>query len=216
MTHSMMTAMMINILIMSSTVDSFIRPPARADVMFQRIMNIRSETTPDSSADNSAVIDDKGKNIEEMMKLFVTAIDEGRQEDLVKAGLKVTTISARESMDEKLSDPEIIASILGPMASAEEVDLKNDLKNQILLEQQLEIGGEASPGLDLDPSIFAELQAEAKAALETMKKQGSGIAALLDEPKVSKKGFGTKPSDDKKKGKKQQILSTYSINCRIQ
>ena len=168
-------------------------------------MKIKSETTPDSSADNSAVVDDKGKNIEEMMKLFVTAIDEGRQEDLVKAGLKVTTISARESMNEKLSDPEIIANILGPMASAEEVDLKNDLKNQILLEELLEVGGEASPGLDLDPSIFAELQAEAKAALEEMKKQGSGIAALLDEPKKSKKGFGAKSSDDNKKGKKLTI-----------
>ena len=211
-----MTVMMINVLIMSSTVNSFIRPPVRADNMFHRIMKIKSETTPDSSADNSAVVDDKGKNIEEMMKLFVTAIDEGRQEDLVKAGLKVTTISARESMNEKLSDPEIIASILGPMASAEEVDLKNDLKNQILLEELLEVGGEASPGLDLDPSIFAELQAEAKAALELMKKQGSGIAALLDDPKKSKKGFGTKTSDDNKKGNKQHILFSCVVSYAFQ
>ena len=120
--------------------------------------------TDDSS---SSVADDQGKKIEEMMKLFVTAIDEGRQEDLVKAGLKVTTVSAKQALDEKLSDPEIIASILGPMASEEERSLKNELANQIVLEQELEFNGDRLfqiPGLD--PSIFAELQAEAKETLE--------------------------------------------------
>ena len=121
----------------------------------------------ETSDSSSSVDDDQGKKIEEMMKLFVTAIDEGRQEDLVKAGLKVTTVSAKQALDEKLNDPEIIASILGPMASEEERSLKNELANQIVLEQELENKGDRMiqiPGLD--PSIFAELQAEAKETLE--------------------------------------------------
>jgi hypothetical protein len=94
-------------------------------------------------------------------------------------------------MDEKLSDPEIIANILGPMTSAEELDLKNVLRNQISLENELGASKEKNVLSDLDPMMFAELQAEAKETLAMMKKQGSGIAALLDEKTPSNKGFGS-------------------------
>jgi hypothetical protein len=121
----------------------------------------------ESSDSNSAVEDDQGKKIEEMMKLFVTAIDEGRQDELVKAGLKVTTVSARAALDEKLSDPEIIASILGPMASEEERSMKKELENQIAMQLQIENSGVgAYEESDLDPSVFAELQAEARETLQ--------------------------------------------------
>ena len=155
------------------------------------MIKLQSDTNGDASGDNSAVADDQGKKINEMMELFVTAINEGRQEDLVKAGLKVTTLSAKAAMDEKLSDPEIIANILGPMTSAEELDLKNVLRNQISLENELEGSKEKNVLSDLDPMMFAELQAEAKETLAMMKKQGSGIAALLDEKMPSSKGFGS-------------------------
>ena len=155
------------------------------------MIKLQSDTNGDASRDNSAVADDQGKKINEMMELFVTAINEGRQEDLVKAGLNVTTLSAKAALDEKLRDPEIIANILGPMTSAEELDLKNVLRNQITLENELEGSKEKNVLSDLDPMMFAELQAEAKETLAMMKKQGSGIAALLDQKTPSNKGFGS-------------------------
>jgi hypothetical protein len=48
-----------------------------------------------------------------MMKMMVTAIDEGRQQELIKKGLKVVSKTARETLDEKLNDPEVRANILG-------------------------------------------------------------------------------------------------------
>ena len=161
--------------LLSETVMSFRIPLMKATGAYSRMVNTQhsvrksalySEQGKAGDSSNS-VADDQGKKIEEMMKLFVTAIDEGRQEDLVKAGLKVTTVSAKQALDEKLSDPEIIASILGPMASEEERSLKNELANQITLQQELENSGDRNFEVSgLDPSIFAELQAEAKETLE--------------------------------------------------
>lgn len=164
------------------------------------MIKLQSDSNGEVSGDSSAVADDQGNKIKEMMELFVTAIDEGRQEDLVKAGLKVTTLSAKAALDDKLSDPEIIASILGPMASAEELDMKKVLQNQVLLEKELEDSGKGNIQSDLDPMMFAELQAEAKETLAIMKKQGSGIAALLDEQTPSKKGFGSSNKAMKQQG----------------
>ena len=54
----------------------------------------------------------------------------------------MTTLSPRASLDEKLRDTEIIASILGPMASEEERSLKKELENQIALQMQIESAGD--------------------------------------------------------------------------
>lgn len=179
------------ILLSPNSVDSLRNPLQRSSGVHRRMIKLQSDTNGDASRDNSAVADDQGKKINEMMELFVTAINEGRQEDLVKAGLNVTTLSAKAALDEKLRDPEIIANILGPMTSAEELDLKNVLRNQITLENELEGSKEKNVLSDLDPMMFAELQAEAKETLAMMKKQGSGIAALLDQKTPSNKGFGS-------------------------
>ena len=188
------------ILLSSNSVDSLRNPFQRSSGVHRRMIRLQSDSNEEVSGDSSAVADDQGNKIKEMMELFVTAIDEGRQEDLVKAGLKVTTLSAKAALDDKLSDPEIIASILGPMASAEELDMKKVLQNQVLLEKELEDSGKGSVHSDLDPMMFAELQAEAKETLAMMKKQGSGIAALLDEQTPSKKGFGSSNKSTKQQG----------------
>lgn len=188
------------ILLSSKSVDSLRNPLQRSTGVHRRMTRLQSDSSGEVSGDSSAVADDQGNKIKEMMELFVTAIDEGRQEDLVKAGLKVTTLSAKAALDDKLSDPEIIASILGPMASAEELDMKKVLQNQVLLEKELEDSGIKNVLSDLDPMMFAELQAEAKETLAMMKKQGSGIAALLDEQTPSKKGFGSSNKAIKQQG----------------
>jgi hypothetical protein len=137
--------------------------------------------------------DSNGEKINEMMKMMVTAIDEGRQEELIKKGLKVVSKTARETLDEKLNDPEVRANILGSMTS-DEIEMMALLNSQMLLEESNGRGIEEGEA-EIDPALFANIKAEAAAALSAMRSQGGGIAALLNgdegdegEPKKGK-GF---------------------------
>jgi hypothetical protein len=165
-----------------------------------------SNKKEDGVSEKGAAVTDN-MPIDEIMKLFVTAIDEGREDELVKAGLKVTSLTPRAALDDKLSDPELRASILG-MSSTEDLEMKKLLENEVLLQLNLEESGAAFVPSDIDPSIFAELQAEAREGLKAMKEQGSGIAALLEDPKAAKKGFGAKVSEGKNNGKKNILAIT--------
>ena len=185
MISSMVVAFIITVSLLSNTVISFRISSIKTSSIHSRKTTsfgvdrrtlLHSEQGEGSEEGIVTDANDQGKKIEEMMKLFVTAIDEGRQDELVKAGLKVTTLSARAALDEKLNDPEIIANILGPMSSQEERSLKSELANQIAKELELEnsnssfgsssSGAEGYEESDLDPLIFAELQAEARETLE--------------------------------------------------
>ena len=193
---STLTIIVINALLISS----FRSPPVRRIGGYRQLSKHYSNKNEDGVSEKAAAVTDN-MPIDEIMKLFVTAIDEGREDELVKAGLKVTSLTPRAALDDKLSDPELRAKILGPMSSTEEIEMKKLLENEVLLQLDLEGSGTGFVESDLDPSIFAELQAEARETLKSMKEQGSGIAALLDDPKKSNKGFGGKASDGKNNGK---------------
>lgn len=165
-----------------------------------------SNNNEDGSSEKAAVATNN-MPIDEMMKLFVTAIDEGREDELIKAGLKVTSLTPRAALDDKLSDPELRASILG-MSTTEDLEMKKLLENEVLLQLNLEESGTGFVQSDIDPSIFAELQAEARETLKAMKERGSGIAALLEDSKASKKGFGEKVFDAKSNGENSVDAAT--------
>ena len=144
---------------------------------------------------------DETEKLAEMMKLIVNAVQEGREEDLLAAGLKVTRKTARETLDEKLSDPQINQNILGSMTSEEE-EMMKQLSDQVAADME-ELSSSANDrssstssssgsgsSVDLDPFIFAELQAEARDTLYSLRSSGSGMAALLDDGPSSGKGFG--------------------------
>ena len=87
----MIVAFTVTVLFLSHTMTSFKIPMLKNSRRYSRIVTSQSLYTDnrnsnsklyseqgEGSADgNSAVEDDQGKKIEEMMKLFVTAIDEG-------------------------------------------------------------------------------------------------------------------------------------------
>ena len=134
------------------------------------------------------------------MKLIVNAVQEGREDDLTAAGLRVTKRSARETLDDKLNDPQINQNVFGLMTSDEQEVMKQ-LSDQVAADlEELESGrassssstsSSSSSDIDLDPSIFAELQAEAYETLYSLRnKGGSGMAALLDDAGSSGNGFG--------------------------
>jgi hypothetical protein len=197
------TIIVINALLISNSVTSFRSPPLKRLGGYRHLSKHYSNKNEDGASDKAAAVTDN-MPIDEIMKLFVTAIDEGREDELVKAGLKVTSLTPRAALDDKLSDPELRASILGS-SSTEDLEMKKLLENEVLLQLNLEESGTGFVQSDIDPSIFAELQAEARETLKAMKEQGSGIAALLDDPKASKKGFGGKVPEAKSNGKKSVV-----------
>ena len=146
---------------------------------------------------------DESEKLAEMMKLIVNAVQEGREDDLVKAGLKVTMKSARETLDDKIADPQVNQNIFGMMTSEDE-EVMQQLSAQIAadLEERASDGsgsrvsgnirsggGSSSSDIDLDPLVFAELQAEVRETLYSLRSKGSGMAALLDDANSSDDGF---------------------------
>jgi len=172
---------------------------------YQIVSRLYSEKA-ENDQDKGVVEDEdaNGEKINEMMKMMVSAIDEGRQQELIKKGLKVVSKTARETLDEKLNDPEVQANILGSMTQ-DETEMMALLNSQMLLEESSERRireGEA----EIDPALFENIKAEAAAALNAMRSQGGGIAALLNEDE------GEEGEPKKEKGKGFAVDSKISNN----
>ena len=111
-----------------------------------------------SSVDRSAKEEEK---LASMVKMIMNAVDEGREEELIEAGLKVTKRTAKEVMDSNMSNEEIVNKVLGPMTDAEEVEITRQLH---LTHKKIQEGDER--GFDdtvagIDPGLLAELKEEA-------------------------------------------------------
>lgn len=142
--------------------------------------------------------DDNDEKLDQMMKFIAAKVNEGREDDLTKAGLKVTRMSPRETLDDKLQNPQIKQTVLGSMTSEDE-EVMNLLNDAIELESSNN-GSSSSSGMDLDPAVFAELQAEAWETLQTLRSEnqhGSSLAALLDNEPEANEGFGSPRSVDR-------------------
>ena len=130
--------------------------------------------------------DDNDEKLDQMMKFIAAKVNEGKEDELTKAGLKVTTMSPRETLDDKLQNSQIKQSVLGSMTSEDE-EMMN-LINEAMNELENSSNGSSS-GMDLDPAVFAELQAEARETLQTLRSENQGLASLLENEPVAV-GFG--------------------------
>ena len=110
----------------------------------------------------------------DLFKLIVDAVNDGREEELAAAGLRVTKKSARETLDAKLSDPQIAENVLGSMTEEDK-----ELARLLEVELQRQDRGGAAAGEALDPALFADLQAEARETLLSQRAAGSAVGALL-------------------------------------
>ena len=139
-------------------------------------------------AEKTQETDDNDEKLDQMMKFIAAKVNEGKEDDLSKAGLKVTRMSPRETLDDKLQNPQIKQTVLGSMTSEDEEVM--NLLNEAMA-QDSSSNGSSSSGMDLDPAVFAELQAEAWETLQTLRSenQGSSLASLLENEPVAK-GFG--------------------------
>ena len=95
-----------------------------------------------------------------MVKMIMTAVDEGREDDLKDAGLKVTKRTAKEVMDSNLSNEEIVNKVLGPMTDAEEVELMRQLQHTQNKIQEDDSGkGFEGAVAGIDPAFLARIYA---------------------------------------------------------
>jgi len=145
---------------------------------------------------------DNEEKMAEMVKMIMTAVDEGREEDLAKAGLKVTKKSPRELMDSKLSNPALQEEVLGPMDGEDELEIMRLLQNAQDESMNRRSSSSSSSvgisgydddvqGVGLDLGFLAELRADAQLAVQEHTKKGSAMAALLDDENSNGSGFDT-------------------------
>jgi len=157
-------------------------------------------TSTQNTVDNSSSQEDADeKQMTRMIELIVSSVEDGREDDLRRAGLKVTKKSPRETLDDKIIDPEIQRNIFGPMTK-EDKSVMEMLERVCQQEEQNSSNMDAttvtnamtsistetsSPGID--SVMFAELKEEAMQTLEELRRKGSVMGALLDDQEQ----FGT-------------------------
>lgn len=113
----------------------------------------------------NSVTPGKEEELANMVQAIMTAVDEGREDDLVKAGLKVTKRSELERMRENLNNAQILEEVLGSMTGSEEREIMNLLESTEKGMGALRFDQTPNDGMaGLDAELLAEFRAEAKKA----------------------------------------------------
>lgn len=135
--------------------------------------------SPNSGSKNEIDVDTASNSdrMVDMVDMIVTAVNNGNTDELKRRGLSVTTKSARDALDDKLSDPDIRESVLGSM-DEEELEIVR------LMQQMQENNGvtvsSTSSSIGSDDSLIDELRVEAMVAMSSH--TYDGIKTLLDVP----------------------------------
>lgn len=113
----------------------------------------------------------KDEEMAEMVAAIMSAVDEGREEDLKKAGLRVTKRSDLEIMRDNLSNEQILENVLGDMAGAEEQEIMRMLESTNAAMGVVGFDGETG----VDAELLAEFRAEAVQAMRDIKSSDRSI-----------------------------------------
>ena len=143
-----------------------------------------TQSSGDKSVDNDSG-DGKSKASFDLLSSIVDAVNEGDFDALTKRGMTVTTRAStpREELDQKLSDPDIKMQILGTLDEEEE----EVLRLMRLEQESLQSTGyeDSAESMDIDPSLFAELQSDAQKSMAAMQAKKSSIASLFNDESLS-------------------------------
>lgn len=136
--------------------------------------------------------DAESDSMEQLFKLIVNAVEEGREEDLVKAGMKVTKKSKMQEFKSKLGDIELNRRILGE-PDEDQLEIMKRLKeiqNSTTNDESDSVINEYKGSLALSPDIIDKLRSDAILTIQAMRQQGTTMAALIeDNSKVSGEDF---------------------------
>ena len=135
-----------------------------------------------NEADVAQSSDDNESKIVDLAGNLVKALQEGREEDLKEAGLKIGKKSSRLVMDENLSSGEAIEKILGPV-DEEQLEIMSSLSNIQAQgdDYDIQVDKDINPDRIAEQSLLDDIQAEGLAVASQIQSQGSGIGSLLKD-----------------------------------
>ena len=145
---------------------------------------------------------DDDQTTTKMIESIVSAVDQGRESDLREAGLKITTKSASAELVEKLTDPQVSASVLGAFGPEEEQILMAIERNKASDE---EIGGIVPPSGLISDALVEELRIDAQQTVSDIRSRGPSLQLYTDceldsvEASLDILGTGLKKVFDPKK-----------------
>lgn len=123
-----------------------------------------------------------------MVEMIVKAMEEGREDDLRKAGFGVTRTATTplEEITEKLKDPELARRIIGDIGEEEEEVMSAMRRAQ---EEFAAAANGLTSGyttdIDIDDDLFEELRLEAAETIASMQRGDTkSMAALIGDPQV--------------------------------
>ena len=127
----------------------------------------------------------ESEQLTKLFELIVSSIENGKEDDLVKAGLKVSKISAKETLDNKINDPQLQDIIFGSASESDEIDIIQRLQNAYESGDERRSDADYDEigdvnGFELDDSVLQELKNEAYETLEAMRTKGSAMGRLLE------------------------------------
>jgi len=117
---------------------------------------------------------------ERMVEAIVRAMEEGREDDLTKAGLKVTHKSKSRELEEKLNDPQVSENILGIISPAEEEIITTLEKYEAMEGGPPQANTKPNPS-KVDDALLKELTADARNTVCAIQDKGPSLQLLCDE-----------------------------------
>ena len=151
---------------------------------FHKLIRYSSRTILQVASDSKQKLPDTnaGTNsaeIADVVKLVVSAIEEGRTKDLEDAGISVKKLSVQETILKNAKDSEVRAQVLGNQDD-EDLEIYNAL-NQSLnneMNQSADVGYDESDFESIEN--FAEIKEEVEKTINQLRDQGSGMGKLLE------------------------------------
>ena len=144
-----------------------------------------------------AVAKGNDDDVASLVKAIMSAVDEGREDDLKKAGLKVTRKSDLERLRDNLSNEQVLEQVLGPMTGAEEREVLGVLE-KTTKEMGMSVVGFDDQDTGVDESLLAQFRQEAAQAYRNLNmeapapaaadERGRGVEQILTI--TSRDGFG--------------------------
>jgi len=129
------------------------------------------------TADDDVTQEHNDESIGKMVSAIVKAIDEGREGDLEKAGLKVTSRSAAEEFEEKLNDPQLSEQVLGVFGPGEEEIMRALERNKL---EEMRAGGASAVTVDIDSAVLQDLVTDARQTAMEIRQMGPSLQLLTE------------------------------------
>ena len=123
-----------------------------------------------------AVAKGNDDEVASLVKAIMSAVDEGREDDLKKAGLKVTRKSELERLRDNLSNEQILEQVLGPMTGAEEREVLSVLE-KTTKEMGMGVVGFDDQDTGVDESLLAQFRQEAAQAYRNLNMEAPQASA---------------------------------------